>query len=176
MKTLTNEEVRQDLLRAAKEIGKWGVFGGPLPTMGPRAFAWAPGHEPKVDAIPGESRLANKIRVFCVPEILEWQNGYRQVTSIVLSCPADTCKGELPLPSTAEFEHGRNCPLSKLGRLGDVEALRRSIARTAAALDYEGGGYHSCQICGGRTEWKGDRPACKKNCPGAEARGREARE
>lgn len=169
-KKITNEQMRKDLLRAARQLSKFGNVGPHAAIHGPPAFVWKRGHKPKAPDVSNLSPLAAKITLFCIPEISTWRNGYGTLTGIVLKCPADPCQGELALPTTAEFEHGVRCPLMLLRRLGDGPELRRSIARRAGDLDYQGGGYSSCPICGGRTEWQKSVPKHEENCPGQEAR------
>lgn len=113
------------------------------------------------------TKLAKAILAFCAPKVTRWTTALGEPMNKTLECPAWPCGGSLELPTKKEFQHGSDCPASMLLKLGDSEDLHKNLAVFNHGLDYEGGGYHSCPTCKGRTLWQGSSPRHKKNCPGA---------
>lgn len=114
------------------------------------------------------SRLSTAIKAFCIPRAQKIVWGDGRVEKF-MACPATACHEGMPGATKENYKHEPDCPLSLLKRLGDTEALHKELAWQAHDLDYEGGGRSSCPICKGRTEYKGSRPAHRRNCPGGVA-------
>ena len=64
-------------------------------------------------------------------------------------------------------KHGKDCSLSLLKKYGPTKKLAEVLAERAYFLDYDGGGYNSCSICRGCTDWRKTTPHHERNCPGA---------
>lgn len=112
------------------------------------------------------SDLAESIKKFCVPRVMRWRNGLGEPGVSTLECPAGPCRVEaIFLTAKTKYKHAERCPLSLLRRLGDGKELQEQISRWISDLDYDGGGYCSCTVCGGRTQWKEGTPRHLKGCP-----------
>ena len=114
--------------------------------------------------------LVAAIKKFTEPKKLTWRNGldfytesWKEWDCADRWCGMDGKVSKLRTPP----RHGKDCSLSLLNKYGRIKKLVEVLSKRASSLDYEGGGYNSCPICGGETSWKGLTVRHRKNCPGA---------
>lgn len=114
--------------------------------------------------------LAKAIKAFTKPKVLRVTDMGGNVYPSELTCSDNWCRSFRKLPTTKPVKHRAQCSLMLLKKIGDGPKLMKELARRASELNYDGGGYNSCQICGGQTLWKRLSVKHKKNCPGQLAR------